>query len=124
MDIKNIFTKIKLKFPKKKDEEIIRIQNKKNKYIFILRMLSILVIALLATVATTTILFVYNTVISAIEQVQSISLYQSELRVELIDFNRLDKIEKKWTEKINDEKPNIKRNPFIKESFTTTTAQN
>ena len=124
MDIKNIFTKIKLKFPKKKDEEIIRIQNKKNKYIFILRMLSILVITFLTGVIITTILFVYETVMNTIGQVQSISLYQSELRVDLIDFNRLDKIEKKWAEKINDEKPNIKRNPFIKESFTTTTAQN
>jgi hypothetical protein len=130
MNIKKIF--VKIKFPEKKDKEIIKIQNKKNRYIFILRMLSILIMAFLVGVIIATVLFVYETVMNTIGQVQSISLYQSELRVELIDFNRLDKIEKKWEEKISDEKPNIKRNPFsiakdipiIIPSVTTTTESN
>lgn len=111
MNIKNLFAKIKL--PEKKDKEIIKIQNKKNRYIFILRMLSILIMAFLAGVIFATILFVYETVMNTIGQVQSISLYQAELRVELIDFNRLDKIEKNWEEKISGDKPNIERNPFV-----------
>lgn len=127
MDIKNIFAKIKLKLPEKKDKEITKIQNKKNKYIFVLRMLSILVMALLVGVIIATVLFVYQTIMNTIGQVQSISLYQSELRVELIDFNRLEKIEKKWEEKINEDKPNLIRNPFavIKTNpIATTTEEN
>lgn len=126
MDIKNIFAKIKLKLPEKKDKEIIKIQDKKNKYIFVLRMLSILVMALLVGVIIATVLFVYQTIMNTIGQVQSISLYQAELRVELIDFNRLEKIERKWEEKISEDKPNLIRNPFaaIKTNPTATTTEN
>lgn len=125
MNIKNIFAKIKLKLPWEKDKKVFKIQNDKNKYIFVLRMCSILIIALLIGLIFSTILFVYQTIMNTIGQVQSISLYQSELRVELIDFNRLDKIEKKWEEKIDNEKLNLKRNPFInKISVTTTTLNN
>ena len=122
MNIKNIFAKIKLKLPEKKDKKNFKIQNDKNKYIFVLRMFSILIITLLIGLIFTTILFVYQTIMNTIGQVQSISLYQSELRIELIDFNRLDKIEKKWEEKINDEKLDLKRNPFVKKVSTTTTS--
>ena len=133
MNIKNIFAKIKLKYlsgttkgsgyPKPK-MDLGKIQNDKNKYIFVLRMFSILIIALLAGLIFATILFVYQTIMNTIGQVQSISLYQSELQIELIDFNRLDKIEKKWEEKISDEKLDLKRNPFVKKVSTTTTPNN
>lgn len=124
MNIKNIFTKIKLKLSWEKDKKVFKIQNDKNKYIFVLRMFSILIIALLIGLIFSTILFVYQTIMNTIGQVQSISLYQSELRVELIDFNRLDKIEKKWEEKINDEKINLKRNPFLKKISAATSTPN
>ena len=123
MDIKNIFAKIKLELPEKKDKKVFKIQNDKNKYIFILKMLSILIITLLAGLMLATFLFVYQTVMNTIDQVQSISLYQSELRIELIDFNRLDKIEKKWEEKISNEKEKLTKNPFIKETPIATTTQ-
>ena len=96
LDIKNIFARAKINLPETKSKKKFKIQNEKNKYIFILKILSILVIILLTGLILATFLFVYKTVINTIGQIQTISLYQSELRVELIDFNRLEKIEKKW----------------------------
>ena len=111
--IKNFFTGIKQKFEQNKAEKKeVKLQNQKTRYISVLRLISILVIAILITITAGTMIFVYQSIMNTIGQVQSIALYQSELRVELIDFNRLDKIEKKWQEKITAKKIYLKRNPF------------
>jgi len=112
--IKDFITNLKLKAQKEKENRAdIKIRNKKYRYIYTLRVISMLVIFLLALVAIGTALFVYREITNTIGQVQSIALYQSELRIELINFNGLDKIEKKWNEKYNVEDMEIVRNPFV-----------
>lgn len=107
--MKNPFKNLKLK--KDKDNQI---QREKYKYVSVLRMLSIFTIAVLVFTVFGTIFFVYTSIVSTIGQVQSIALYQSELRVELIDFNLLAETEMAWEKKFEAELPAIKRNPFDK----------
>lgn len=107
----------KLKFKKKSAvspsaKKDIKIKDKRNKPIFILRLLSLFIIFLLVLSVMGTVFFVYSSITNSIGQIQSIATYQSVARVELIDFGKLDKVEKRWQEKVNSLLPDIKRNPF------------
>jgi hypothetical protein len=113
--MKNPFVKLKKLTEKtdKKSKNNFKIENEKYKYVSTLRRLSFFVIAILLAIFISIAIFVYQTIINAIEQAQSISLYQSELRVILIDFNGLDKIEAGWAKKHKVELIEIEKNPFI-----------
>ena len=60
-----------------------------------------------------TFIFVYNSVTNSIGYIQTIVNYKKETQVYLIEFSKLDKIEKYWQEKIQTELPVITRNPFL-----------
>lgn len=116
MNLIDILKKLKLK----KNSAIspsanrdIKIKDKRNRPIFILRLLSLFIIFLLVLSVMGTVFFVYSSITNSIGQIQSIALYQSEAHVELIDFGKLDKVEKRWQEKTNSLLPDIKRNPFV-----------
>lgn len=89
-----------------------KIKNKGDKQISVLRMISILLIFSLLALFFTTIMFVYQSVITTIDQIQSIVIYQNAIVVDLIDFNRLNQVEKEWNHKLNTPLEAIKRNPF------------
>lgn len=109
----NPFAILKKLIKKKDKKRNLKIETEKYKYVTTLRVLSLFVIIILLAAFSATAIFVYKTVMDTIGQVQSITLYQAELRIELIDFNRLDKIETKWKEKYEIEPIDITRNPFI-----------
>ena len=121
MNLNNILEKIKNikglplknKIGALKDTEI-KINDKRNRPILILRLLSFLIIFLLISGTMFTMIFVYNSINASISQIDSIIAYQSESIVELIEFGKLDKIEKYWQEKEQFEMPTLKRDPFSK----------
>jgi len=115
IDIKKILGKLGLKTTRGKNgKKELNIQSEKYKYVSTMRLISIFTIAILVTILAGTMFFVYTSIVSTLGQVQSIALYQSQLRIELIDFARLEKIEKKWNEKFDTTELNIERNPFLK----------
>ena len=121
MNLNNILEKIKnIKGLPLKDklgvtkEVETKINDKRNRPILILRLLSFLIIFLLILGTMFTMFFVYNSINASIGQIDSIIAYQSESIVELIEFGKLDKIEKYWQEKEQFELPTLKRDPFTK----------
>jgi len=83
-----------------------------NKQISALRMVSLLLIFILLTMFSATLTFVYQSVISTIGQIQSIVIYQSASVIDLIDFQRLNKVEKEWHNKLNIQLAPLVRDPF------------
>ncbi len=120
MNLNDILIKLKLKKApaeageaQKNEPTKNAFKDKKNRPILVLRLLSFLIIFLLILAVMFTVYFVYSSIINSIGQIQSIISYRSEVNIELIDFNRLDKIEKYWTEKTDSKLSEIKRDPFV-----------
>lgn len=78
----------------------------------ILRIFMLLILGGLASLILVTMWFAYIRVETTIGQVQSIILLQSELQIEPIDFNRLEKVEAAWTEKRSTSTISTERDPF------------
>lgn len=114
--MKNIFKNLKLKIEQSKSSnKELKLQKEKYRYVTILRLLSIFILGILIAIVFGTAFFVYRAVMGTIGQIQSISLYQTELRVEIIDFNKFEKVEKLWETKFSDSEKTLIRNPFIKD---------
>ncbi|MDP2692633.1 MAG: hypothetical protein Q8O88_03255 [bacterium] len=90
-----------------------QIKDKRNRTMLILRLLSYFIIFLLILALMFTVIFVYTSIMNSLGQIQSIVSYQSEARVQLIEFNKLDKIESYWKDRTELKLTEIERNPFI-----------
>lgn len=56
--------------------------------------------------------FIYVNIYQTIGQIQSVMLTQSELNTQIIDFERLEIVQKTWNEKHQLELPALARDPF------------
>ncbi|OGH58724.1 MAG: hypothetical protein A2725_03440 [Candidatus Magasanikbacteria bacterium RIFCSPHIGHO2_01_FULL_33_34] len=126
MNFRNILSKIKLKKStenptnKNSDSKSV-IKDKRNRPIFILRLLSYFVIFLLLLAIMLTVIFVHSSITNSIGQIESIASYQNKIHIELIDFNALEKTEEYWQEKVKSELTPIERNPFLETIIEVTT---
>lgn len=117
MRLANIINKLRKKDTVGADKKLkkgkTKIKDKRNRHIFVLKMLSFFVMFLLLLGIILTIIFVYSSITNTIGQIQSIVTIQTEGNIQLINFGKLDKIEKYWEDNINTELPVTTRNPFI-----------
>lgn len=56
--------------------------------------------------------FIYKNIYETIDQMQNIVILKSQLGMEIIDFDKLDRVKKIWTEKNDPHKIKPARNPF------------
>ena len=63
--------------------------------------------------------FIYNNIYQTIGEIQSIIILKSQISTEVIDFDRLQKVNEKWNIKNNTEIPTLTRDPFNPISTTT-----
>lgn len=129
MKLNNILSKIGFKKgigqnnkPAKIDDIKTKLRDKRDRPILILKLSSYLIISLLISGLMFTGVFVYTSIINSIGQIQSIVSFQSEARVQLIEFSKLEKIEEYWQKKTNTKLPILKRDPFTGELYSSGTS--
>ena len=101
-----LFDKLKEKNPND------QIQGLEYKHANSLRVLSLLLLTCLILTIAGTVFFVYSRVIKSINQVETIIILQSQLKIEPIDFEKLDKVEASWNLKHSTSTPFIETDPF------------
>jgi hypothetical protein len=78
----------------------------------ILQLLTICAISIFLAVSIITVWFAFTRIQNTIGQVESIVLLQSELQIEFIDFDRLEKVTEAWEIKHSETQVEILRDPF------------
>lgn len=84
-----------------------------------LRVVSIIMIGLMAAVVGSTIFFLYESVYTVIGQIQSITALQGSVAFEAINFERLEKVQAAWDKKHEQRDLTILRDPFSATPSTT-----
>lgn len=77
-----------------------------------LRIISIFIIGFITIVFCLGIYFVYYNIFGAIEQVQSLIIMKPNLSMEVIDFEKIEKVKNNWDIKHNSEITPLLRDPF------------
>lgn len=91
-----------------------KIPGKKPEYapLYILRLASLVIAPLVLATAIFVIYFIYQTVFTTVGQAQAIIYLQKQLGTDVVDFDRYEKVEAKWQEKINGAGVEIEKDPF------------
>jgi hypothetical protein len=118
MNIKNplagIKGKLKSKSSKPDKKKEVKIQDDRNRYITVLKILSVIVLITLASVFFATSFFVRKIIKNTIGGgIQSLEIYKADIGVDLINFDKLDKAEKNWEDKHKDSGKKINKDPFL-----------
>lgn len=87
-------------------------QSVEYKNFYMLRILSLVFTGLLAGILVFTAIFIYQHIFLAIEQIQSIIIFQNQTSYEVIDFNRFERVQANWEKKHSLDMPEIARDPF------------
>lgn len=77
-----------------------------------LRLASFLIIGVIGFVIISGIFFVYTNIYVAIGQTQAFVNLDQNLTIEIIDFNKYDRVDKAWQDKYSEGEIAITRDPF------------
>ncbi len=94
------------------------------RYVAIVRLIHLGLIGVFCLLFIVTALFVYRSVFTTIGEVEAIMTLETDLRIEPIDFDRLQTVESRWTAKHAPAEWSMPRNPFtgVARAATTTPA--
>jgi hypothetical protein len=78
-----------------------------------LRIISLAISVVLTGLLGVTIFFVYNNVYNTVDNVETILTLQSDLKIEPIDFTKLDRVNQAWIEKHSTSTIILTNDPFV-----------
>lgn len=104
--------KLKLPSALKPQTQPIRVQGTAYRHFARLRIVSFIFIGLFLLTIGVTGFFIYHSIYATINQVQAIILLKSDLGLEAIDFELLERVERAWHEKHATTTPFMVRDPF------------
>jgi hypothetical protein len=97
---------------KSQNKRAIFLQASEYRHFMALRLINIIIIGVFALAILGVSAYVYEKIYNTIGQVQNITVLRSNLGSEIIDFNALDDVEERWTQKHTISTTTIARDPF------------